>query len=264
MASSGMTFIIADFEQVEYRVLCALAGQQDKIDALASGRDLYCEFSARLYGREITRANPVERNVGKVGVLSCGYGSGAPKIQGMCWGKGLFISMDEAQKMYNLYRETHPKVVSFWRQCDTAIHILARGESGDIGPIHIADHDLILPNGLRMHYDLTRHDDTWRLSWTRKSQTSDRNLWGGTLAENTASSLARVLLSDAVIAVKRELGLRPALLVHDDACYVIPEADAEDLYQKIISIMSRTPVWWPNGPSISADGRIDDRYGKSA
>jgi hypothetical protein len=126
----------------------------------------------------------------------------------------------------------------------------------------MSDHNLILPNGLRMHYALRWNKD--EKHWLRKTRHGEKNIWGGTMAENTASSLARVLLSDAVVTIKRELGLRPALLVHDDACYIVPEDVAEETYAKIVEIMSRAAPWWQDGPAISADGRIDTRYGKAA
>ena len=46
----GNSLFSLDFSQVEYRILCGLAGQQDKLDALQAGRDLYCEFGTRCLG----------------------------------------------------------------------------------------------------------------------------------------------------------------------------------------------------------------------
>jgi hypothetical protein len=257
-APPRMKLIVSDFSQIEYRALCGLAGQQDKLDALAAGRDLYCEFSAELYSREITKADKVARNVGKVGVLQCGYGSGAPKIRGSCWTKGLLVTMEVAEKMKAVYRDSHPLVVKFWDELNRALITLARGKSGSIGPIKIEKNDLVLPGGLRMHYVLRW--DTVEQKWMRKTRHGEQGTWGGKMAENVASSLSRIILSDSVLAIKRELGLRPALLVHDDVCYSVPEDMADEYLQSIEKIMTRTPTWWSDGPVIAVEAHIRDRY----
>lgn len=54
-----------DSSQIEARVLAWLAGQDDVVQAFAEKRDIYCEDATLIFGRKITKEDPVERFVGK-------------------------------------------------------------------------------------------------------------------------------------------------------------------------------------------------------
>ena len=116
MAPEGKSFVILDFAQIEYRILCALAGQQDKLDALATGRDLYCEFGTKLFGRSVVKEDKTERFFAKVVVLGSGYGTGKQKCADSARGLGLTLSREVTDKAIDLYREEHPGVCSLWRR----------------------------------------------------------------------------------------------------------------------------------------------------
>lgn len=72
----GQRVLVADFMQIEARVLAWLSGQQDVLDLFASGEDLYCRNASILYGRPITKKDKKERTVGKVMDLASGYQGG--------------------------------------------------------------------------------------------------------------------------------------------------------------------------------------------
>ena len=76
-APKGKVVVAVDTSQIEARINAMLSGQKDLVDAFREGRDVYCEFATVIYGRQITKADKVERFVGKTAVLSLGYGSGA-------------------------------------------------------------------------------------------------------------------------------------------------------------------------------------------
>jgi hypothetical protein len=262
MAPEGYKLLIADFAQVEYRALCALAGQRDMLDALRTGRDLYIEFATELYGQPITKADKPERGVGKKGVLSSGYGCGWETFQTRCHEEKLFISSDEARRAVALFRKWHPEIVAFWKLCDHLIAALFQGIPAPkmIGPIRAEGKALILPNGLRMPYRLRKEGrDYFRVE--REGKRS--KIWAGMMAENLASSISRVMLSDVTLEFPGE-GLFPVLMAHDELVYCAPAEQAEALLIKILEAMSRTPSWWPDGPPMSAEGRVADRYGKGA
>lgn len=79
----------ADLSQIEARMVAALAGQQDVLDIFASGQDVYCHAASGIFGREITKHNDKERQVGKVSTLSLGY-QGGP------------VALSQMAKNYNL------------------------------------------------------------------------------------------------------------------------------------------------------------------
>lgn len=72
--------VAADSSQIQARLTPWLFGQQDTVDAFAQGRDVYSEFAADIYRREIKRKERDEDfipgQVGKISVLSFGFQKG--------------------------------------------------------------------------------------------------------------------------------------------------------------------------------------------
>lgn len=70
----------ADSSQGEARILAYLAGQHDLIQAFAEGRDVYSEHASVVYQRKVDRKNVkldfIPGQVGKIGILSYGFGAG--------------------------------------------------------------------------------------------------------------------------------------------------------------------------------------------
>lgn len=79
-APEGYRIVCSDSAQGEARLLAWAAGQHDLVEAFAQGRDVYSEHASTVYGRPVDRKkNPEDKipgHVGKVGILSFGFGSG--------------------------------------------------------------------------------------------------------------------------------------------------------------------------------------------
>ncbi len=74
-APEGCKVVSADSSQIQARLTAWLAGQQDKVEAFAQGRDVYSEFATRIYGRPVDRKKRPEEDfipgqVGKISELS--------------------------------------------------------------------------------------------------------------------------------------------------------------------------------------------------
>lgn len=281
VAPPGHKFVIVDFAQVEYRILCALAGQRDKLEILASGRDLYCEFGTKLFGRIITKETKTERYFAKKIVLGCGYGTGKDKAAKTAQAEGLKFDRETTDRAVNLYRAEHQFVVNFWHTCDNILLSMGNkqpphGKDVRDIPVTISHDTLVLPNGLWYTPELT-----WcaqERSWFRRiSRGGDKVLssddavyligsgytryWGGGLAEWLCQALARVRLSDLILKAHRELNIRPCLLVHDEYVTVVPDEAAKSCLQWLINWSSEPSLWWPDGPPFAAEGRVSERYG---
>lgn len=76
----GNQLIVADYAAIEARVLLWLAGDEDGLNIFRSGRDIYLELAMEIYGRPLTKADAVERQLGKAGVLGAGFGMGPTKF----------------------------------------------------------------------------------------------------------------------------------------------------------------------------------------
>lgn len=64
-APAGQMLISCDSSQIEARTVAWVAGQDDLVQAFRDKRDVYSEFASEVYGRKITKADKVERFVGK-------------------------------------------------------------------------------------------------------------------------------------------------------------------------------------------------------
>jgi hypothetical protein len=167
-----------------------------------------------------------------------------------------------AQRSVSIYRETHYPVVGFWLLCDKLLEFIADGGEDKevwVGPVRLEQGAVILPSGLSCPFNV-RWDDVTR-SFMRTTRYGETRYWGGGLTEFLCQSIARCILSDLMIKVKVELGLRPALLVHDEVVYVTHKDEAESVLQWLLNWMSQPPAWWPEVP-MGAEGWIGDRYGK--
>jgi DNA polymerase len=103
IAPPGHKIVVADKSQIEARLAMWIAGQTDKVEAFAQGRDIYSEQASVIYSRKVDRkknqADAIPGFIGKCVVLGCQYGLGHPKFGGMIHvgmlgGKG--VTFDDA------------------------------------------------------------------------------------------------------------------------------------------------------------------------
>lgn len=153
-AIAGHKLISCDSSQIEARIVAWLAGQDDMTTIFREGRDAYSEFASVIYGRKITKADKQERTVGKIAVLSLGYGAGATKYRDMLRNQsGLVIDESEAARIVRTYREANYKIVMFWKKCDAALRNLVYGKEYQIHDILLAkDNSITLPSGFSLNY----------------------------------------------------------------------------------------------------------------
>jgi hypothetical protein len=64
-APDGHVVVACDSSQIEARLVAYLAGQDDLVQSFREGRDVYSEFATDVYQRPVTKADKVERHVGK-------------------------------------------------------------------------------------------------------------------------------------------------------------------------------------------------------
>jgi DNA polymerase len=179
----GYRFLVADFSQMEARVLAWLAGQQDVLDLFAAGEDLYCYAASDIYGRQITKEDKDERQVGKVAVLALGYGGGINAFAEMAatydvtllpvfdslWRTASIDEREKAEYAYLLYRKRktespvskevafvsdvikqrwrigNDKIAAYWKQLEAAVVLAMKtGKPVDCGKVTWFTHQQFL------------------------------------------------------------------------------------------------------------------------
>jgi hypothetical protein len=113
--------IVGDFSSVESRGLAWQACEQWKIDAYQQGLDLYKVLASRIYSVEYDKVTKPQRQVGKTGELSCGYGAGGGAVHAFAKNMGVSMSEAEAVALVRDWRAANPAIVDWWRWLHDAL-----------------------------------------------------------------------------------------------------------------------------------------------
>ena len=267
-APQGYQVINCDSSQIEARILVWLAGQDDIVQLYKDNRDVYCEFASTVYGRTITKADPVERFVGKTCTLGLGYGTGWSKLQHTLKTQppGADLPDDECQNLVKVYRQLNDKVIKLWANCDKALADMANwGE--DSKPYYLGEHKCLivtkdgikLPNGLYIHYpELKKEKIEGRDKFMYKSRKGYISLWGGSVVENVVQALARIVVGEQMIKINDKY--KPILTVHDAIVCVVPDTDLDNAIKYITDVMSTAPTW-AEGLPVACEAKHGQSYG---
>ena len=274
-APPGHKLVVGDESQIEYRLLLWLTGQWDKLQALAAGVDLYCEFASLFYGEPVTRDQKEKRGVGKQGILMGGYGAGADTMirtaAGGGYGPPVQLSYSEGRRMVDMYRGQHPHVLVFWKWCHRVLPILGQGGQATYEDVlTIRDNKIWFPNGTAMDYAGMRHatnseifpdqeDDGEGPSWWEPTRKGWSRMWGSKLTADIIQGLARVLITRAAALVAPRYRL--VLQVYDELVVCVPDAQAEEALAFVLATLRAPPEWCADIP-LDAEGLISDHYNK--
>lgn len=268
IAPPNHVVINCDSSQIEARVLVWVAGQDNVVQMFAEGRDVYSEFATIVYNKPITKANPVERFVGKTCTLGLGYGTGWAKLQHTLKTSppGADLPDDECQRLVKVYRDFNYKVIELWKEADDALRDMASWPSGK-KPYYLGKHECLLitpegiklPNGLYIRYPELKWDTSdIKSKFTYKSRKGRISIWGGSVVENVIQALARIIVGEQMIKIGEKY--RPALTVHDAAVIVAPKAEAEQAMEYVMSVMNTPPVWGTSLP-VACEAGMGETYG---
>ena len=251
-APPGHQLIAADLSQIEARIVAVLAGQDALVDAFRNGQDVYAQFASVVFGRPITKSDdPNERFIGKVAILSLGYGSGVPRFNQMVttqarqYGiplEGLF-DMRTAERTVNTYRSLFAGIPQAWRQLDNYLLMYINGNNSNpamFGPVAISSRQIELPNSMTLRYEQ-----------------NDQHLYGAKLLENISQALARIVIMQAAVRLAKK-GLRFVLQAHDELVFVVLDAQVEAAKKTIMEEMIRPPEWMPELPLAVEVGSGND------
>jgi hypothetical protein len=260
----GFLAYAPDSSQIECRLLNMVAGQMDKIEEFRQGKDPYCTVGESFCGHPISKeSHPILRQGSKVVELQGGYGSGGPKIEATLKRFKIPFRPGDGELWKRSYRDTHPFVEQLWKTGGRMIARLAGGDPIAWGPTIVEPGRIVLPNGCAMLYpELHYHKDaeTGDSFWRYKTRHGWAKLYGAKLVENLIQALARVVISQAMVRLRR-LGYNALNMKHDAIWYALPRDRADEHARVIRDEMKRTPDWLPGIP-LDAEGSLGERYGK--
>lgn len=109
-APSGRKLVIADYSQIELRILADWSQDTALVKALLSGEDLHCVTASQMFGIALEQVSKDQRAAAKQLNYGIMYGLGAPGL-----GARIGCSLDEAESLLRKYFEAYSGVASFLR-----------------------------------------------------------------------------------------------------------------------------------------------------
>jgi DNA polymerase len=272
LAPPGQAIVVADSGQIEARFNAWLWGQDDLLADFANadrgqGRDAYCNFADLIYGRTITKADKVERFVGKVAVLGLGFQMGPPKFQdtlakGALGGPRLYFELTRCAAIVNAYRRKNFKIVQGWAKCGQIIEDMAAGRSGSWKCLHWEHERIWGPDGTCLKYPglaRRRNPDSGFDEWTYQAKDRIKKLYGGLLCENIVQWLARMAIATQMLEVAQNW--RVVLMTHDEIGAIARLRSAPKCFREMEAAMRRAPPWCADIP-LNCEGGWAENYSK--
>jgi len=272
VATPGKTLYGGDYNAIEARVLLWLAGDHKGVELFRQNKDIYVDLAKTIYERE--GIDKAQRELGKRGILGCGYGMGWEKFIETCKTYGdLVIEKSLAERVIKAYRSKYYAVCRFWwDQEAAAIEAVRTKRVVKKGMITwgVTQGFLFckLPSGRVLAYFRPRLQNVltpWgedKIALTYRTINAKTKKWervstyGGKIAENITQAVARDLIAFALLKAE-DYGYEVLLSIHDE---ILAESTGAGklCFQ---AIMESLPPW-AEGLPIKAEIWSGTRYMK--
>lgn len=283
--------LVGDLSQIEARVLSWLSGSQWLLDAFERGDDIYARNAERMFGLTNVTKDSVERQFGKIAVLSLGYGCGAKRF--LTSNLAFFSRLGDgaeaaASDTVAKYRDANRPIVQLWRAVEDAFRYamqygVARLQTAFTTLVFEFEDQrtmrIALPSGRALYYrgvySMQQAGKQSQLVYTNYATGAQPVFfWGGKLVENIVQAIAADVLLlvyksfqtygllDAYNITSDSLSVcKPILQVHDELVYLIPDEYAERALTTLKRVL-HYDVPWAEGLPLSGEAFLDDRYTK--
>lgn len=243
VAPAGQTLIVADYSQIEARVVAWGAGDEAALEPFVGDRDPYKVVAARdLYTCAYDEVTKEQRQRAKAAVLALGFGQGANGFITYCEMFGIDMAAREAERIVQTWRHTRPRLVAWWDEL--LAEVLDTGE-------------LTLPSGRKLTYPgierQGRQFTYLRPQAFSKRKGGDRvNLWHGLVAENWTQAVARDIIALAAVSMP----VRVLMMVHDEIVSAGQEADVPLVERTMLTLPG-----WAAGLPVACEIETGPTYG---
>jgi DNA polymerase len=265
----GKQFVVADWSAVEARVTAwASADPQadDVLQVFREGRDIYKREAAGIYRITEEIVSKEQRQVGKVAILSLGFGGSIGAFAAMGRNYGVFMPESDSRRIVDAWRRANAWAVRYWEKLESAYTRALRNpnrefSAGRVTYLYDGQHLwYALPSGRILCYPFAKFEGdeityvkaAWKPAADAKEWPRAR-LWRGLACENITQAIANDLLRHAL----RQLP-DVVLHVHDEIVMETADPDAPNTLEQVMC----TPPKWAAGLPLSAEVETMSRYGK--
>jgi len=288
----GKVFVVNDWSGIESRALPWLADDpraQKRLDAFARydaapkdehGKPLDKKL-LDAYEEAANDAGTDKRQVGKVVLLSLGYGGAVGAFNSMAKNYGVYLPEAEVKTIVARWRHANQWAVDFWNNLEKAAILAVKNpgvemEAGRVSYTFVpelmggsllcklpGDHYITYPQArvetVETKYGPQRQLTALKANWQPKADDKEWprfKLWRGLLAENVTQAFCAALLRAALRRVDDAV-----LHCHDEIGLEVPIEQAEQAAAHIKKVMEESETW-ARGLPLAAEPKIMERYGK--
>ena len=260
----GKQFVVADWSGIEARCNPWLSGNgEDVLDVFRSGQDIYVREASLIFKTD--EVTPDMRQVGKVAILSCGYGGSVGAFAAMGRNYGVHLPEAAARRTVDAWRRANQWAVKYWQALESAYMRAMRNPNQEFAAgrvfylfdgVHLW---YALPSGRVLCYPYARFEPDGvsyaKCAWKPAQGATEwprARLWSGLAAENICQAVANDLLRHSLRQVDDVV-----LTVHDEIVIETASPDVDALRQVMC-----TPPDWASGLPLNVDIKVMARYGK--
>lgn len=285
----GEEMLDGDYNAIEGRIACWIAGQKDILEDWRAGKDLYKRAAAFVEDIEEKQVSADSRAFGKVLELAGQYGLGVDGFMRTCENWGVECDAEKARRgIYEYYRPTHSKIVSRWYFLDDCMRDAITVPGTRCGPVVVKPLAgmlymlLTLPSGRSLAYpqpEINRREPTAEereemklgkvypdkrfMEITYWGQLFQSTQWGrvklhgSKMLENEVQAIAADFMAHGAITAEKR-GMAPFALIHDQALALREKGKtAEDF----AAALGALPSWAPNFP-LRVEAKVCNWYAK--
>ena len=265
----GKQFVVADWSAVEARVTAWASADpqaEDVLQVFREGRDIYKREAAGIYRVAEDAVDKEQRQIGKVAILSLGFGGSIGAFSAMGRNYGVFMAESDSRRIVDAWRRANAWAVRYWAKLEEAYTRALRNPgreftAGRVTYLFQGQHLwYALPSGRILCYPFARFEGdeityvkaAWKPAADAKEWPRAR-LWRGLACENITQAIANDLLRHAL----RQLP-DVVLHVHDEIVLETADPDAPNTLKQVMC----TPPDWAEGLPLNAEVETMSRYGK--
>ena len=265
----GKQFVVADWSAVEARVTAWASADpqaEEVLQVFREGRDIYKREAAGIYRVPEDSVDKEQRQIGKVAILSLGFGGSIGAFSAMGRNYGVFMAESDSRRIVDAWRRANAWAVRYWGKLEEAYTRALRNPgreftAGRVTYLFQGQHLwYALPSGRILCYPFARFEGdeityvkaAWKPAADAKEWPRAR-LWRGLACENITQAIANDLLRHAL----RQLP-DVVLHVHDEIVLETADPDAPNTLKQVMC----TPPSWAEGLPLNAEVEVMNRYGK--
>lgn len=215
-APPGYKLLVADYGQMELRILASYIGFGGLFDGFMAGIDAHTQTAALVFGKTpeeiLTPENAWMRGAAKTLNFAIVYGAGPDKVASM-----LGMTIEEAKELLANHRKAFPEIYAFKKA------VIKKAAARDV------PHIRTILGRIRRVWDLRGHegDELWK-QWKAERQLFNSLIQGslGDIIKLAMVRMHKLLSEDALKNPGREITM--ILSVHDELVILCPEDRTEE------------------------------------